>query len=42
MKIGNNIRELRQQKGLTQEQVAVHLGVSYQAVSKWETGVSLN
>lgn len=40
MKIGNNIRVLRQRKGLTQEQVAVHLGVSYQAVSKWETGVN--
>ena len=40
MKIGNNIRMLRQRKGLTQEQVAAHLGVSYQAVSKWETGAN--
>ena len=40
MKLGSNIRTLRQRKGLTQEQVAAHLGVSYQAVSKWETGVS--
>ncbi len=40
MTIGNNIRMLRQRKGLTQEQVAAHLGVSYQAVSKWETGVN--
>lgn len=40
MKIGNNIRVLRQRKGLTQEQVASCLGVSYQAVSKWETGAN--
>ena len=40
MKIGSNIRALRQRKGLTQEQVATHLGVSYQAVSKWETGAN--
>ncbi len=36
MKIGKNIRLLRQRKGLTQEQVAQQLGVTYQAVSKWE------
>ena len=36
MKIGENIRALRLQKGLTQEQVAARLGVTYQAVSKWE------
>jgi len=36
MKIGENIRLLRQRKGLTQEQVAQQLGVTYQAVSKWE------
>lgn len=36
MKIGRNIRQLRQQKALTQEQVAAKLGVTYQAVSKWE------
>ena len=40
MKIGSNIRVLRQRRGLTQEQVSTHLGVSYQAVSKWETGDS--
>ena len=40
MKLGNNIRVLRQRKGLTQEQVASYLGVSYQAVSKWETGAN--
>lgn len=40
MKLGNNIRVLRQRKGLTQEQVASNLGVTYQAVSKWETGAN--
>ncbi|MBQ3157549.1 MAG: helix-turn-helix transcriptional regulator [Clostridia bacterium] len=40
MKIGENIRALRQRKGLTQEQVAQQLGVTYQAVSKWEHGGS--
>ena len=40
MKIGENIRALRVQKGLTQEQLAQTLGVTYQAVSKWETGAN--
>ena len=40
MKIGENIRALRLQKGMTQEQVAQQLGVTYQAVSKWENGDS--
>ncbi len=37
MNIGRNIKLLRQQRKLTQEQLASSLGVSYQAVSKWET-----
>lgn len=36
MNIGNKIRELRKQKGITQDQLASALGVSPQAVSKWE------
>lgn len=40
MKIGNNIKYLRQQNKLTQEQLADRLGVSYQAVSKWETNAN--
>ncbi len=40
MNIGNNIKQLRQQKNLTQEQVAEGLGVSYQAVSKWENNAN--
>lgn len=40
MNIGQNIKLLRQRKHLTQEQVAAQLGVSYQAVSKWETSAN--
>lgn len=40
MNIGNSIKQLRQQKNLTQDQVAKILGISYQAVSKWETGAN--
>lgn len=36
MKIGLKIRELRKKRGMTQEQLAEHLNVSSQAVSKWE------
>ena len=36
MSIGSNIRELREERRLTQEQVADALGVSFQAVSSWE------
>jgi transcriptional regulator with XRE-family HTH domain len=38
--IGKRIRDLRKKNDLTQEKLADYLGVSYQAVSKWETGVS--
>lgn len=34
--IGRKLREKRMERGLTQEEVATQLGVSYQAVSKWE------
>lgn len=36
--IGKRIREARQAKGLSQEQLGEQLGVSFQAVSTWETG----
>lgn len=38
--LGNNIRELRRQRNLTQEQIAEAFGVSCQAISKWETNSS--
>ena len=37
MSLSANIKRLRQEKNLTQEQLATKLGVSAQAVSKWET-----
>ena len=37
MSLSTNIKRLRQEKNLTQEQLAAKLGVSAQAVSKWET-----
>lgn len=40
MNIGNNISALRKQKGITQEELANVLGVSAQAVSKWENNSS--
>ncbi len=40
MKIGEKIRELRRKQGLTQEKLAELLGVSFQAVSKWENGMN--
>ena len=39
-KIGTFLRELRKEKGLTQEQLAEVLNVSGRTVSRWETGVS--
>ena len=38
--MGQIIMRLRREKGLTQEQLANELGVSYQAVSKWENNNS--
>ena len=40
MEIGNQIKQLRQRRGITQEALAQHLGVTAQAVSKWERGVA--
>lgn len=37
-KIGNTVRMLRQQRGVTQEQLAEFLGVTFQQVQKYERG----
>lgn len=41
MKLGEKIKSLRRQKDLSQETFANYLGVSYQAVSKWENGYTM-
>ena len=38
--LGNNIRTLRKERGLTQEQLAEVFGVTVGAVHKWEAGLS--
>ena len=38
LEITKLIRETRQRLGLTQEQFALKLGVSYQSVNRWENG----
>ena len=40
MSLGERIQSCRKRSGRSQEQLAEHLGVSRQAVSKWERGVS--
>lgn len=34
--IGQNLKRLRKARDLTQEEVAKHLGISFQSISKWE------
>lgn len=41
MSIGKNIAKYRKARGLTQEELGVKLGVTNQAVSKWESEVSM-
>ena len=40
MEIGNQIKALRLRRGITQEAMAKHFGITAQAVSKWERGVA--
>ena len=40
MDIAERLQELRKKSGYSQEQVAEMLGLSRQAISKWESGVS--
>ena len=37
--LGNRIEELRKKKNMTQENLAERLGVTSQAVSKWENNL---
>ena len=41
MTLGEQIKNAREKKNLSQEELAFQLGVSRQAVSKWENGSSL-
>ena len=41
IKLGEKIRSLRKEKNLSQEVLAQYLGVSFQTVSKWETGAPM-
>ncbi len=41
MSIGERITELRKQQNLSQGQLASALGISRQAVSKWENGITV-
>jgi len=40
IEIGSRIKNLRVEKGITQEELGNYLGISYQAVSKWENNVT--
>ncbi len=42
VKIGKFIAECRKTQNLTQMQLAEKLGITDRAISKWETGDSLN
>lgn len=39
--VGSQISLLRKRKGLTQSELGERLGISFQAVSKWERGETL-
>ena len=41
MLLAENLFRLRKQRRLTQEQLAAQVGVTFQSVSKWETGQTL-
>ena len=41
LRIGENIKRMRRERNLTQEEMAAHLGISFQAISKWERGDGL-
>ena len=40
MNLADRIQQLRKRKGISQEELADRIGISRQAVSKWESGLS--
>ena len=40
LEVGKQIKRLRIEKGVTQEELAKYFGVSYQAISKWENNIT--
>lgn len=38
LRIGEKLKKLRRERDLTQEELAAHIGISFQAISKWERG----
>ena len=40
MNLADKLKELRKAKNVSQEKLAEYLGVSYQAVSKWENNIT--
>ena len=41
MEIGNQIKQLRLRRGITQEAMAQHFSITAQAISKWENGAAV-
>ncbi len=39
--IAENLKQLRSEKGLKQEELAKHIGINVQSISKWERGEAL-
>ena len=40
MQLGRRIKELRKKRNITQQDLAEMLGVSYQAISRWENSIT--
>lgn len=40
MDFSEKLKQIRKNEGISQEELAERIGVSRQAVTKWETGVS--